>query len=86
MTTDLTSTTITTIFGASVSGTIDGSSALTPMAHNWSADSSGLYQTSTNLALEWQGYYQQMLAGQGASLTDIQRLEGNAEAVFENTG
>lgn len=27
-----------------------------------------------------------MLAGHGASLTAIQRLEGNAEAVFENTG
>ena len=85
---DPASSTITTIFGATISGTIDGTSSLTPMAHTWVADASGLYQTQTDLALEWQGYYKAMLAGGAAAagLTDIQRLEGNAEAVFENTG
>jgi hypothetical protein len=87
VTTDTTSlASFTTIFGATVSGTILSSDALTPTLHNWSADSSGLYHTGTNLAAEWEGYYQTMLSGNGASLTDIQRLEGNAEAVFENTG
>jgi hypothetical protein len=54
--------------------------------HTWTANSNGLYTTTTDLAAEWKGYYQQMLAGNGASLTATQRLEGNAEAVFENTG
>jgi hypothetical protein len=54
--------------------------------HTWVANSDGLYVTTANLAAEWQGYYQQMLAGNGASLTAMDRLEGNAEAVFENTG
>jgi len=57
---------------------------LTP--HAWTPDSTGLYHTTTNLAAEWQGYYQQMLSGQVAKLTPVQRLAGNAEAVFENTG
>ena len=78
-------TSFTTIFGATVSGTILSSDASTPTLHNWTADSTGLYQTSTDLGAEWKSYYQQMLAGHGASLTDVQRLEGNAEAVFENT-
>ncbi|MGO9598865.1 MAG: hypothetical protein ACLP7Q_12825 [Isosphaeraceae bacterium] len=59
-------------------------STLTP--HAWTPDASGLYHTTTNLAAEWQGYYQQMLAGNASSLSPVQRLEGNAEAVFENTG
>ncbi|MGO9109365.1 MAG: hypothetical protein ACLP9L_09040 [Thermoguttaceae bacterium] len=62
--------------------------------HTWVADSNGLYHavtdvvtmTPVNLAQEWQGYYQQMLSGNAASLPPIARLEGNAEAVFENTG
>ena len=56
------------------------------LPHTWVADSTGLYHTTTNLKAEWTGYYQQMLAGKGASLTAWQRIEGNAEAVFENTG
>ena len=56
---------------------------LTP--HAWTPDASGLYHTA-DLTAEWQGYYQTMLAGKGSSLTAVQRLEGNAEAVFENTG
>ena len=60
------------------------SAGLTP--HTWTPDSNGLYHTSTNLAAEWQSYYQIMLNGQGSTLTAVQRLEGNAEAVFENTG
>ena len=59
---------------------------ITVDGHTWVADSNGLYQTATDLAAEWQGYYQTMLAGNGASLTGTQFLEGNAEAVFENTG
>ena len=53
--------------------------------HAWTADSSGQFYTLTDLAAEWQGYYQQVLNGQGWSLTPIQRLEANAEAAFENT-
>jgi len=63
--------------GATISG-------VTP--HTWVADSSGLYHTATDLAAEWSNCYSAMLAGKSASLTPIQRLEGNAEAVFENTG
>lgn len=64
-----------------VSTTISG---ITP--HTWVADADGRFHTTADLAAEWKGYYQQMLAGQAGSLTPIQRLEGNAEAVFENTG
>ena len=74
----------TTITGATVSTTISSASALT--LHDWSADATGLYHTSTNLANEWESYYQTMQNGGAASLNDIQRLEGNAEALFENTG
>ena len=59
---------------------------ITLNSHTWTADSNGLYRTTTDLAAEWQGYYTQMLAGNGASLKSTQRLEGNAEAIFENTG
>jgi hypothetical protein len=82
--TDVSASTITTIFGQAISSSI--TSAAFGTAHNWTADSSGLFHTSTNLAAEWQADYTTMLAGHGASLTAIQRLEGNAEAVFENTG
>ncbi|MBS0643938.1 MAG: hypothetical protein JSS43_29100 [Proteobacteria bacterium] len=58
---------------------------ITANSHTWIANEDGLYLTEADLATEWQGYYQQMLAGNGASLTGLQRLEGNAEAVFENT-
>ena len=63
--------------GATISG-------VTP--HTWVADSSGLYHTATDLAAEWSNCYSAMLAGKSSSLTPIQRLEGNAEAVFQNTG
>ena len=56
------------------------------LPHTWVADSTGLYHTATDLKAEWTGYYKQMLAGKGASLTAWQRIAGNAEAVFENTG
>ena len=78
------------VFPAPVPGSVI--TGITP--HTWVADSNGLYQAVTdlktdipvNLAQEWQGYYQTMLKTGGASLTPVQRLEGNAEAVFENTG
>jgi hypothetical protein len=73
--------TMTTIFGDVIADTISG---LTP--HTWTADSTGLFHTTTDLAAEWRTYYNMMLAGHGDQLTAIQRLEGNAEAVFENTG
>ena len=86
LTADPSQSTITTIYGFTISGAISMTDPTTPTLHNWSADTSGLFHTTTDLAAEWKGYYQQMLAGQGGSLNDIQRLEGNAEAVFENTG
>ena len=79
-TTVSTSSSVTTLTGETVSGTI----TITP--HVWVANGNGLYQTSANLEMEWRGYEQIMLAGHADTLTAIQRLEGNAEAVFENTG
>jgi hypothetical protein len=52
--------------------------------HNWVADASGLFHTEADLTLEWYNLYRQALAG--ATLTGLQHLEANAEAVFENTG
>ena len=78
--------TFTTIFGASANLTINSSDPTTPTLHNWVADSNDLYQTSTNLADEWLGYYTTMQNGGASSLNDIQRLEGNAEALFLDTG
>jgi len=69
----------TTIFGATAPGVISNIDG-----HTWTADATGLYQTSTNLATEWQADYATLLAG--GSLNVIQHLEANAEAVFENTG
>lgn len=54
--------------------------------HHWVADANGLFHTDTDLAAEWKGYYATMLAGKAGTLTPVQRLEGNAEAVFERTG
>jgi hypothetical protein len=51
---------------------------LTP--HDWTAEASGLYHTATDLKAEWLGIEAKMLAGQGGTLTAVQRLEGNAEA------
>ena len=39
-----------------------------------------------NLEIEWRSDYQVMLAGHGDTLTATQRMEGNAEAVFESSG
>jgi hypothetical protein len=55
-------------------------------SHTWTADSTSLYHTNINLAAEWVGYYKTILADGGDALTAIQRAEGNAQAVFENTG
>lgn len=71
--------TITTFFGDTIAA------SMTVNGHVWTVGLDGRFHTLTNLMTEWQGYYKQMLAGNGASLTAIQRLEGNAEAVFENT-
>ncbi len=82
-----------TIFGGIASSTI------TTTPHIWLADSSGLYHAyvkdagtgqlkAADLATEWQHAYQVMLSGDAAQialLTPLQHLEGNAEAVFENT-
>ncbi len=80
--------TMTGLFGDAVATTLTISNAVlgNGVTHVWTADANGEYQTTTNLATEWQGYYGLMLAGQGGGLTAVQRLEGNAEAVFENTG
>lgn len=70
----------TTIFGAAVS------TQLSINGHSWTADQTGEYQTTADLATEWQTFYQVMQSGKGSTLNDIQRLEGNAQAVFLNTG
>ena len=62
------------------------STSITINGHVWSAGTDGLYTTTADLASEWTGYYTQMVNGQGASLTAIQRWEGNAEAAFLYTG
>ncbi len=69
-----------TLDGSLISGTI------TETAHVWIADASGLFHTTTDLNAEWHAIYAEMLSGHGAAISAIQRLEGNAEAVFENTG
>jgi hypothetical protein len=71
--------TTTTFFGATISSTMVAG------AHTWTVGTDGKFHTTTDLMTEWEGYYQTMLAGNGSSLTAIQRLEGNAEAIFENT-
>src|SRR5271157_2798991 len=57
-------------------------------AHVWTPDPiqpTGLYHTSTNLLIEAQGFYGQMVAGTGASLTAGQRAEGNMNEIFQAT-
>ncbi len=71
--------TITTLYGDTIAGT------MTINGDVWTADVNGTFQTSTNLEMQWRTYYQIMLAGNGASLTPTERLEANAEAMFENT-
>ena len=59
---------------------------MTVNGHTWVADpKTHLYTTTADLAQEWQTYYSEMQAGRGAELNDVQRLAGNAQAVFENT-
>ncbi len=71
--------TVTTWDGSVIPGTI------TTTAHRWTADASGLFHTTADLATEWATDYSAMLAGHANLLTPLQRLEGNAEAVLENT-
>ena len=74
------STTVTTLDGSLISATITGITV-----HDWTADANGLFTTTANLQSEWTTAYATMLAGNGNTLTPLQRLEGNAEAVLENT-
>ena len=67
-----------------VDGTIIPGSLIGVTAHSWTADSVGLFQTG-DLSAEWHANYSVMLAGYGDTLTALQRMEGNAEAVLENT-
>jgi hypothetical protein len=75
-----------TIFGTTAPDSITNKDADTPTPHDWYANADHLYQTNADLAAEWMKYYKIMLAGHASTLNDIQRLEGNAEAVFLNTG
>lgn len=69
-----------TIYGTIAAGSV------TINGHTWFADpKTHLYTTTADLAEEWQTYYSEMQAGRGAELNDVQRLAGNAQAVFENT-
>lgn len=70
----------TTIYGTTAAGSV------TVNGHTWVADpTTHLYTTTSDLAQEWQTYYSEMKAGRGTDLNDVQRLAGNAQAVFENT-
>ena len=75
------SATQTTLDGTVIPTTITGITA-----HTWTADANGLFTTTTNLQAEWTADYATMLAGHADQLTPLQRIEGNAEAVMENTG
>lgn len=70
----------TSFTGATISGTITGLTA-----HSWVDDANGLFHTTTDLHAEWIGYYQQMIDGNSASLTSTERLEAQAQAVFNYT-
>lgn len=72
-------TTVTTFDGSTIPAVLTGLTV-----HNWSADANGTFHTS-DLASEWTSAYAVMLAGRGDTLTALQRMEGNAEAVLENT-
>lgn len=74
-----------TVAGQSLPASVTFSNALlgTGVTHTWTAGYGGLYTTTANLAAEWKQYYTAMVAGKGATLTAIQRWEGNAEAVLE---
>ncbi|MGY2052575.1 hypothetical protein [Methylobacterium sp. JK268] len=72
---------IVTLFGDTISDTITG---VTP--HDWIAGSDGVFHTRTDLGVEWRAAYAELLAGHGGTMTAVERLEANAEAVIENTG
>ena len=68
--------------------TLDGSIIAKTMVlngHTWTATSEGTFTTTADLATEWKGYLAQMQAGNGTSMTAVQRMEANAEVIFENT-
>jgi hypothetical protein len=71
---------VTTVDGSIIAATIIGITA-----HTWTAGATGLYTTLADLGAGWKGFYSAMQAGKAGSLTAIQRLEGNAEAVIGNT-
>ena len=73
-------TTVTALDGTIISASIVGITA-----HAWTADSTGLFNTTADLQTEWKADYATMLAGHGDTLNALQRMEGNAEAVVENT-
>lgn len=73
--------TITTLDGSVIPDTVTG---LSP--HDWTATNTGLFVTATDLRAEWTGLYAIMRAGHADTLTAVQRMEGNAESVMENTG
>ena len=70
---------VTTLDGTVIPAILTGITA-----HTWTADANGLYHTG-NLAAEWKADEAAMLAGQAATLTPLQRMEGNAEALLDNT-
>ena len=74
-----------TLLGMTAPATLTIANALLGTTHVWTVNGDGKYVTAADLATEWKGYYQTMLAGNGATLTAAQRWEGNAEAAFEGT-
>lgn len=72
--------TVTTLDGDIIPASISGLTA-----HDWTANAADLFVTAADLATEWKADYAIMLAGHGDTLTAVQRMEGNAEAVVENT-
>ena len=85
--------TVVTLFGDVIAGTIIGRDPITGAAtHTWTADGHGTFYLSgitagyTSLTAEWQHFHTLLATGHGAELNAIQRLEANAETVFENTG
>ncbi len=78
----------TTVGGSSLPASVTFSGALlgTGVTHTWSLNADGQYVTTANLAAEWKQYYTAMTAGNGATLTAIQRWEGNAEGLLEAVG
>ena len=71
--------TLTTFDGSTIPAVLTGLTA-----HTWTADANGLFHT-TDLAAEWTSASAVMLAGHGDTLTALQRIEGNAEAVLDKT-